>query len=151
MKLNTCDIVYGNYLAHFGILGMKWGVRRYQNKDGTLTEAGKKRYSVNTASKFNEAVNKQLASQRVRNHFTKLISDGSEDSKRLEEKRQAVNKSTDELNAAFDKYYKKYADKYGEWTGHRTEAHWELEKNIPNTRKFRISFPKMRKNMPILY
>lgn len=33
------------YLAHHGILGMKWGVRRYQNADGTLTEAGKKRYA----------------------------------------------------------------------------------------------------------
>lgn len=32
-------------LYHAGIKGMKWGVRRYQNKDGTLTEAGKKRYS----------------------------------------------------------------------------------------------------------
>lgn len=30
-------------LAHFGIKGMKWGVRRYQNEDGTLTSAGKRR------------------------------------------------------------------------------------------------------------
>ena len=34
-------------LIHHGILGMKWGVRRYQNKDGSLTSAGKKRYSDN--------------------------------------------------------------------------------------------------------
>jgi hypothetical protein len=36
--------VGSDYLAHHGILGMKWGVRRYQNKDGSLTPAGKKRY-----------------------------------------------------------------------------------------------------------
>lgn len=35
-----------NELEHHGILGMKWGIRRYQNEDGSLTKAGKKRYDV---------------------------------------------------------------------------------------------------------
>lgn len=37
--MNSNDELY-----HWGIKGMKWGVRRYQNKDGTLTSAGKKHY-----------------------------------------------------------------------------------------------------------
>lgn len=39
-----------NQLYHHGVVGMKWGVRRYQNKDGSLTPAGKKRVSSGKSS-----------------------------------------------------------------------------------------------------
>lgn len=48
-RLTTLTSIYKseteNTLKHHGIKGQKWGVRRFQNKDGTLTSAGKKRYS----------------------------------------------------------------------------------------------------------
>ena len=39
-------------LKHWGILGMKWGVRRYQNEDGSLTPQGRERYGVGVSKNF---------------------------------------------------------------------------------------------------
>lgn len=43
-----------NQLVHYGIKGMKWGVRRYRNKDGTLTPQGKKRYDRDVQSNLSK-------------------------------------------------------------------------------------------------
>lgn len=44
-----------NYIYHHGIKGMKWGIRRFQNKNGSLTPAGKKRYSETVSDDYKKA------------------------------------------------------------------------------------------------
>ena len=43
---NTFNAMSGESLEHHGVLGMKWGTRRYRNADGSYTEKGKKRYGI---------------------------------------------------------------------------------------------------------
>ena len=45
---------YKDSLVHHGIKGMHWGVRRYQNSDGSLTSAGKSRYSLNPIKRIQQ-------------------------------------------------------------------------------------------------
>lgn len=58
-----------NTLQHAGIKGMKWGVRRYQNKDGSLTPEGKKRYGVDDDSDNHEDY------KRARNKSVRKMTD----------------------------------------------------------------------------
>ena len=44
-----------NYIYHHGIKGQKWGIRRFQNKNGSLTPAGKKRYSKSVSDDYKKA------------------------------------------------------------------------------------------------
>ena len=48
-----------NTLCHHGIKGQKWGIRRFQNDDGTLTAEGRKRYGVDSNGQMSKEGKKQ--------------------------------------------------------------------------------------------
>lgn len=83
-----------NYLMHHGIKGQRWGVRRYQNPDGTLTSAGKRRKKVLSE-----------ASNIAKNNADRL----SNEATRLKENNKGLHERYDGADG-----WKKYAeDAYG--------------------------------------
>lgn len=72
------DYVYQNgelYLAHHGILGQKWGVRRFQNPDGSLTSEGRKRYLKDVGSTSYTLTDKGV--KQYKKEYEKLYGKGS--------------------------------------------------------------------------
>lgn len=91
-----------NELVHFGIKGMKWGVRRYQNKDGTLTPAGKKRIS----KKYKKSSTK--AASTLQRNYQKMYID-------------SYNKAADYMNSeGINKFNSSQKKRYGSGYANRS-------------------------------
>ena len=100
-------MVNNNELYHYGVLGMKWGVRQYQNKDGTLTKAGKKREAKQQYKK-----SKVEARTAYRNATSKADAEYEQAMSRQKEKLKAVNKEYDKKQKIINDYYNKELEKY---------------------------------------
>ena len=89
-------------LYHWGIKGMKWGVRRYQNKDGTLTPAGKKRYAEDGRDKDDQEQQAQNSSSKTRRQSISDLSD--EELRTIVNRKQSERQLRDLLDAE-ERYY----------------------------------------------
>lgn len=81
-------------LQHWGIQGMKWGVRRYQTKDGSLTPAGRKRYNEDLA-KIEAETKKLKAQQRSKQRTEAKLSKLEEARKNLKALKKGKKKFSD--------------------------------------------------------
>jgi len=62
------SIACSSELKHYGVLGMKWGVRRYQNKDGSLTAAGRKRQKLKDSTIEKAKAHRDMAEENVQRY-----------------------------------------------------------------------------------
>ena len=103
------------YLAHHGVEGQKWGVRRWQNKDGSLTPEGRIHYGIEgkTASDY-KGVSKNKRRQEHYDRIAQLEADKNEQLDALYQK--YYNKFKNENKEDFDEYAKEFQERgYSSW------------------------------------
>lgn len=131
-------------LYHHGIKGMKWGVRRFQRKDGSLTSAGKKRYLDDPSVKSSKAkMESDRAKQRIANaEYNKAYNKASYIP--TKSNRQALNKAyADKIKA--DSEYRRSKFDYG--TNKEAARLRESGKEIKNKSKHRLKLEEQYKKM----
>lgn len=112
---------YG-YLAHHGVKGQKWGVRRFQNKDGTLTKEGRSRYGISdkvsgvtTPNDFNRDL--KTAFKRVRlEKNNDLFSVKRDKNLSQEQKQKAIKEIKDTYKTSGKVIMDTFKKEYGEQT-----------------------------------
>lgn len=82
-------------LYHWGVKGMKWGVRRYQNKDGSLTPRGKKRQKELSADEKERAARKA----DLKNRRTMSDADLKKKIERLKMEKEFKNLTNEDINS----------------------------------------------------
>ena len=123
-------VVYSDELCHHGILGMKWGVRRYQNKDGTLTSAGKRRYATGTYKGDVAA-----AKEKYKSAKKKIDSEYAEAAKKWDSENadRSITSHTKDYTES-DKRLDEAADK---WSGARKQAKQQYKTDIAEAKQTR--------------
>lgn len=133
------EIVYveeGQCLAHHGIKGQKWYVRRFQNSDGTLTEAGKKRYSTSGSTNKIERTEsgiKSLVNDEFKKTFPnkKSLEDERKRFRKWNEAEQAWYENTDDSKRSA---LRAKADKLGE-----KDPYYKMEQDL--VAEFKKQYP----------